>query len=186
MLKTQKKPILNTIALSVVAVTFLVAGIAMAQGPGQGMGGKKGGFDRFDRMASRLELNADQKTAIKALQEDSREANQSLRKDMMRLRNELQGEMMKDEPSEKTVLGISAKMSDIKGEQRANRLKTRLAVRKHLTPEQRDQMMLMGGQGQGNGKGHGQKGAFQGKGQGNGNAGSGCRQGGGGSQRNCR
>jgi len=196
-----RKPILNSVALGVVAIVFLVAGIALAQGPGQGMGkcGNKGkfghggrgagqnincvedgGFDRIDRMALRLDLSDDQKVAIKELHDANRAENVSLRKDMMKLRNEMQAEMMQDDPSEKTVLGISAKMNAVKGELQANRLKTRLAVRKELTSEQRDQMLLMGGPGKGNGKGHGSKGGFKGKG------GPGCGQSGHGFHNNRR
>ena len=36
-----------------------------------------------------------------------RQESAELRKDMMRLRNELEGEMLKDEPSEKAVLDLT-------------------------------------------------------------------------------
>ncbi len=202
MLKMKKKPAMNAVALSIVSIVFLVAGLALAQGPGQGMGrcnGKPGmggrgpgqvmacdengefnNFDHFDHMAVRLELSDEQKEAIEKLHEENRADNLALRKDMMRLRNELQGEMMKDDPSEKTALGISAQMNDIRGELQANRLKTRLAVRKQLTPEQRDMMLMIGGPGQG------KKGGFHGQKGHHGKPGKDCHSGGGGFQRNCR
>lgn len=188
MLKIQNKKMLSTIALSIVAVIFLVAGLALAQGNGQksmrgmrghgqGMACEEGhGMNRLDRMAKHLELSDEQKEAIEQLQEKNRADNLDLHKDVMRLQNEMQGEMMKDEPSEKSVLKINAEISALKGELRANRLKTRLAVREQLTSEQRDKMMVQGHGGPGKGKGRGKKGGFHGKSGRHGKAGcDGCQ-----------
>jgi Spy/CpxP family protein refolding chaperone len=150
--------VLATVA--VLTIILASAGLATAQGSrhgkgmGQGMG--QGGFQgdgdfgpghRIEMMAKQLDLSEEQLTTIKKIHEDSRKDGLEKRKELMRLRNELQGEMLKDSPSEKTVLGINSQMGTLKTEMKALRLKTRLAVREELTPEQRDQMLMMRGQG---------------------------------------
>ena len=98
---------------------------------------------RLDRLAEQLDLTDTQKSAIEALRETSREQCRGLRKDLARLQNELQGEMLKDEPSESVVVDLTKRMGAVRTELAVNRAKTRLAVREQLTEEQRDQMMLM-------------------------------------------
>jgi Spy/CpxP family protein refolding chaperone len=144
-----------------------VASLAAAQGPGHGKGrfGQRGpGYGegpeaRLEMMAKRLDLSEEQIASIKAIQEKNRDKMIEMRKDLMRLRNEMQGEMLKDEPSERTVLDLNKKIGDLKTEMKAMRLKTRLAVRDELTEEQQDKMLMMKGmQGrgmQGPGAGHG-------------------------------
>ena len=99
---------------------------------------------RLERMAARLDLTGDQRVKIEALHEQAREEGLALRKKMMRLRHELEGELLQDAPSEKTVLSLNAKIGDLQTALKANRLRTRLAVREELTPEQRDKMLVMG------------------------------------------
>lgn len=134
--------ILGTVILTIVV---LAAGAAFAQGPGMGAGkgSGKGEDFRLERLAARLDLTAEQQEAIAALHDQNRAKAVPLRKELMRLRNELQGELLKDDPSEKAVLSLNQKMGGIKTELKANRLQTRLAVREQLTPEQRDKMLLM-------------------------------------------
>ncbi len=148
-------------ALVVVPILLIVlagAGMVTAQGMGHGNGmggGGHGGFGdgesefgpghRLEMMAKRMELSDDQQASIKKIFEDGSKDGLEKRKELMRLRNEMQGEMLKDSPSEKSVLGINDKMGALKTEMKALHLKTRLAVRQELTPEQRDQMLAMGG-----------------------------------------
>ncbi len=177
-LKTNQKR-----ALVVVPIFLIIlagAGLATAQGMGHGKGiggGPGDGLDcegpgfgpghRLEMMAHRLDLSEDQQANIKKIFEEGRKDGLEKRKELMRLRNEMHGEMLKDNPSEKTVLGINSKMGDLKTEMKALRLKARLAVRLALTPQQRDQMLLMGGPGGHDGCGkkggrgghHGQRGS---------------------------
>jgi Spy/CpxP family protein refolding chaperone len=148
------------VIVSALMVVIISAGMVLAQGPGKGKG-RSGNCDgpagrgpemRLERMAARLDLSVEQKEAVEAIHEKNREKNVELRKQMLRLKNELQGEMLKDEPSEKTVLSLNEKMGKIKTELKANRLQTRLAVRELLTPEQRDRMLMMGQHGRGGGR----------------------------------
>ncbi len=67
--------------------------------------------------------------------------------------------MLKDDPSEKILVDLTEKMGASRTRLQVNRLQARLAVRKLLTEEQRDQMMLMDGQGR-----HGRQEAGRGRG----------------------
>jgi periplasmic protein CpxP/Spy len=165
---------------SILTLTLIVAGSALAQGPGMGQGkrmakgnqecvqGDSGsrGEMRLERMAARLELTEEQTDAITKIHEAGRSKNMGLRKEMMRLRNELQGEMLKDDPSQKKVLDLNEKLGALRTEKHATRLENRLAVREQLTPEQRDKMLTMGEFKKGR---NGGRGGFQ-----KGHRGSGC------------
>lgn len=137
------KRLMITIAL----VAILAAGTALAQqrktgGERTGRGFERG--PRIERLAERLDLTDEQKTAIEALHEETRAKNAALAKETRLLRHELEGELLKDEPSEKKVLELNAKLGDLDTQRQANRLATRLAVRNQLTPEQRDKMLAVG------------------------------------------
>ena len=156
----------------ILTLTLVAAGAVMAQGPGMGQGmrgrgmgqGIQAGFDgdfgfrgefRLERMAARLGLTEEQTEAIAMIREEGRLRNLELRKETMRLRNEMKGEMLKDDPSQKKALELNAELGDLRTQRQANRLANRLAVRELLTPQQKDQMLMMGGFGQGNRSGHG-------------------------------
>ncbi len=185
MKKLKNSQIRAMAAVAILAIILMSAGLAAAQGRGggmrqgmghgQGMGicgsGSDDGFGpghRIEMMTKHLGLSEKQQAAITGIFEDGRKTGLESRKKLMRLRNELQGEMLKDNPSEKTILGLNEEMGKLKTEMRAVRLKTRLAVREELTLEQRDQMLMMGGPGN--------KGGHHGS-RGKGGPGSGARHG---------
>jgi len=153
----------KTITFAVLAILTLTAGLALAQGPGQGRhsrgqgcgGWAEGPGARWEHLAERLELTAEQQTAIDELREANRAQNLELGKELARLQNELEGEMLKDDPDQKTALKLADRLGDLRKEMQASRLETRLAVREQLTPEQRDKMLAMGA-------GHGKRGGRQG------------------------
>ena len=167
-------------------VALLVVGIAtlaMAQGPGQGRGGRGGLGDgesgpemRWEKMAQRLDLSAEQTEAIAEIREKGRSKNLEMRKELRLLRHEKSGEMLKDDPATKTVLGLTTKIGELRTEMQVNRMRDRLEVRKVLTPQQRDKMLLLdegrGGRGGRQKSGAGHRGEF-GKG---GNSRGGCDQ----------
>jgi Spy/CpxP family protein refolding chaperone len=176
--KPRNKKVGTITVLGIVILLAAGVGLATAQGPGGGMGrgmdmdGPRGrgmadgGREfRFEQMAERLDLTDEQREAIESIREKGRTANLELRKELMRLRNELQGEMLKDKPSEKAILSLNEKMGDIRTQLKANRLKTRLAVREQLTPEQRDRMLMMRGH---DCRGGGCEGCSHGRGRGHG------------------
>ncbi|MDX2475603.1 MAG: Spy/CpxP family protein refolding chaperone [Candidatus Krumholzibacteria bacterium] len=176
----------NTFMVSAL-VALLVVGLtapAMAQGPGQGQGqgrngkgngqsqGEFGPQMQVERMAKRLDLSADQITAIKEIRASGRIKNMETRKQVMRLRNEKHGEMLKDDPSTKKVLELTTEIGNLRTKMQTNRMSNRLEVRKVLTPEQRDKMLLSGdGRGDKRGDKRGQK---FGQGNNRGQGGGGC------------
>jgi len=156
--------------LTLAAMMVLGAGTALAQRPGAGYGagagygpgagygagyGAGGGWGfgdgefglgyRFEMLADHLGLSDEQIAAIEGIQVQCQETNMGLHMELMRLRNELQGEMLKGDPSEKVAQDLIGKISVLQTEIQANRLKNRLEVRKQLTPEQRDKMLMLNG-----------------------------------------
>ncbi len=107
-------------------------------GPGAMMQG-----ERLKMLADRLGLTADQQEAIKKLQADGQRRRLEYQKNLMRLRNELRGEMLKDDPDAQRVQRLSEQIGSAQTQLRTSRLTERLALRKVLTPEQRDQLMMM-------------------------------------------
>ncbi|MBE0566263.1 MAG: Spy/CpxP family protein refolding chaperone, partial [Krumholzibacteria bacterium] len=150
-----KSPNLKTIALgTAIVAVFMFSGLALAQGPGGGPGKGMGrgagaccdqdGPGRgLERLAARLELNEEQTKAVADLHAKQRERNLALRTDLMRLRHELEGEMLKDQPDAKAVKSLAGKIGELRTAMQQNRLETRLAVRQQLTPEQRDRMRFV-------------------------------------------
>jgi Spy/CpxP family protein refolding chaperone len=174
----------KTIMLAALAIVAFTAGLALAQGPGLGRSGKgqgkhcfEGPGQRWERMAEHLELTEEQQATIEELREKNREANQDLRKQMARVRNELEGELLKDDVDAGKALELQRKLGELRTEMQSNRLETRLAVREQLTPAQRDKMLAMkAGAGKRGGRhGRGGHGAHRGGwGQGHGGPGD-CR-----------
>lgn len=185
-IQARKDPLLITV-LAVAAL--MIAGTALAQGPGRGAGsgrcdgpgvgrGMGAGFGsghRLEVLAQRLELTEEQVAAIEGIREAGQEKNMKLKKELMQLENELKGEMLKDDPSEKTALDLVKKIGALKTEMESNRLENRLEMRKQLTPEQRDKMLVMRERFKGGreGRGHHGKGRGAGCRGGNGCNGSG-------------
>ena len=159
--KSNRIPFLLLLGLIAVLVSGAAVANAQSSGNHQGKGMKmRGGqemsmgkADRMDRMAERLELTEEQQASIEKIKEGSREKGLQIHKEILRLKNEMKGEMLKDSPSQKSLLSLNEKLGDLKTEMQANRLKTRLAVREQLTPEQRDKMLVMGE----NGRKHGRR-----------------------------
>ena len=124
------------------ALILVVAAAAWAQ-PGPGPRGR-GGDEFPSRLLERLDLTEAQSTAIAKIRDEARERGRETRKQMMRLRHELQGIMMQDQPDAAAAEKLIEKMSEMRTEQQVRRMQTRLAVRDQLTPEQRDRMPLPG------------------------------------------
>ena len=95
------------------------------------------------RLERRLDLDDAQHDAIAKIFEAGRARDLPLRKQVRLLEHDLQGEMMKDDPSEKAVLTLARQVGDLRTQMQAGRLQDRLAMRKVLSPEQRDQLMMM-------------------------------------------
>ncbi len=181
----------------IAAVALVLAGTALAQGPGGragcgmepmacgvGPGGGAGmtcaqpcaGPRGKGRLTERLDLSDEQQEAITAIREKHHQASLELRKDIMRLRHELEGEWLKDEPAQDRALELVAEIGELKTTMQVNRTKMRLAIREQLTPQQRDKMMLMRqAQRKGGGpQGQPRSGRWHGRGHGKHGSGFGC------------
>lgn len=107
-----------------------------------GCGGPMGG-----KMMDPMGLSEDQQKAIQKIRTDAQDARMSTHKEMMRLRNALQGEMLKDEIDAGDVRKLVQKMGELRTQMQLQQLEQRLAIRKLLTPEQRDRAMMRMGRG---------------------------------------
>lgn len=152
---------------ALVPATLILFAVAHAD-PGR-RGGPEGAVDVkpvMEKLAKRLELTEDQVKKIEEIHEQKTEKRGELRKDLMRLRNELEGVMMEDEPSAARARELVQKIGAVHTSMQLDNLETRFAMRGVLTQEQRDKLMGgfpgMGGPGffgcrfdGGDGPGHG-------------------------------
>ena len=157
----------NGVSLMLAALVLIFAATALAQGPserpgqgrGRGFGGEGSGPEhRLEMLTEKLELTEDQQVSIGAIMEAGREKGVVIHKEMMRLHNELEGEMLKDEPSEKAALDLVKKIGNLRTETQTHRMQSRLEIREQLSPGQRDKMLMMKGR-SGSGRGRGGRGA---------------------------
>jgi Spy/CpxP family protein refolding chaperone len=142
-----KRMTLTIVAVALVA-TMVTSALAQSGRAPRAQRGEREmmepGERQLERMTERLDLTEAQQTTIQKLQTESRRQALELRKEMARLRNEIQGEMLKDKPAERTVVQLHEKLGELQTKLKVHRVKTRLAIREQLTPEQRDQMLLQG------------------------------------------
>ncbi len=138
---------LGTIA-AVLATVWLIGAATevAAQGKGPGRGGFGGGRHAgwCERMAEPLDLTEEQREKFARIHEEGRKESVALRKEMLRLRHELRGVMLEDEPDLERAVKLTEKIGGIETKMQVRRLRQRFEVRKVLTPEQRDRAMLHG------------------------------------------
>jgi len=155
-------------ALAALCLVLGLAAAAAAQ-PGPGPGGPGGRGDgagpgeRMGRMWERLDLTPEQREQLGKLREEGRAEGMDLRKELMRLRNELQGEMLKDAPDAGAVEQFAARIGEAQGKLQAHRLRHQLAMRGLLTPEQRDRLLTLRGERGPRGEGRGARGGHFGR-----------------------
>lgn len=125
-----------------VVVLALAGGAALAAAqPGPGRGPRGG--DGWERLAERLDLNDAQKQAIAAIRDAHRARQLEGRKQIVQLEAQLHTVLLADAPDEAAALKLVGQIGELRARQAAERVKMRLAVRKELTPEQRNQFILM-------------------------------------------
>jgi Spy/CpxP family protein refolding chaperone len=146
----------RTLTLLILALTT-AASLACARPGGRDAGapGPGDGPGRFPALCERLGLSEDQQAAIDKIREESREAGTDTRKQIVRLRNDLEGLMLEDEPDAGEVEKLVRRIGELRTEQQVRRLQTRLAIRAQLTDEQRDRLIALRGA---RGHGHGDRG----------------------------
>lgn len=141
------------VALAVLMMMSALA-TAEAQRPGHGRGGCAQVADqaseapaapgeRGDWFCRRLDLTDDQRKAVDALCEEHRAQQVESQKELLRARHALRGALLEDEPALGTVRELVRKVGELETQREIARVEHRLAVRKLLTPEQRDRLLLM-------------------------------------------
>jgi len=148
------RPLFRNLPILLV-LTLALGGTAMAQMTDEDEILQERSSQRIERLAERLGLSEGQKETITKIHEEGQQERIALRKESLRLRNELHGELLKDEPSESTVLNLVERIGEVRIQQQQSRLTQQLAVRKQLTPDQRDKFLLMGERRHEKGRGRG-------------------------------
>jgi zinc resistance-associated protein len=152
-----------------------LGGVAIAQGPGFGFRGQ-GNCAGFDR----LNLTADQKTKLTAMQEKNFKELLPLRNEMQVKRLELQTLWSAPNPDKNKIMAKQSELNSLRDKLQAKSTDFRIEARSILTPEQAAQVgtfgpgMGMGDRGFGPGRGmgvggrmgYGPNGGFQGGGNG--------------------
>ncbi|MFH1680145.1 MAG: Spy/CpxP family protein refolding chaperone [Candidatus Eisenbacteria bacterium] len=137
-------------ALALVASEAAAWGGPGGRGPGRRGGGHPGAFcmgpgggpHALERMAARLDLTDEQKAEIEKIWSADEEKLVSLKKEMMRARHDLRGEMMMDNPDASKVRKLAEKIGGIRTNIQIARLENQMMLRKILTEEQRDRLLL--------------------------------------------
>lgn len=159
-MKTRKALIITSL---LVAVMLIATAASAQQGYGKrGQAGRQANQDCFrgpggGRMLQFLDLSEDQQAAVDKLREGRQDIRVVHRKEMMRLRNELEGLMLQDEPDAAKARKLITRMGEMRTEMKVQAMEHRLEIRKLLTDEQRDQLIAHEGKsgGRGEGRRHG-------------------------------
>ncbi len=135
-------------AVLALLATLALAGSAAAQGPGRGArasaGWGDGAWSGRGCLAG-LELTEEQQQRIDDIREKGREEVAALRLEQARVRNEIHGEMLTEQPSTDRLNTLVRQLGDLRDQLQMHRLEQQLAVREVLTPEQRDAWLMRGG-----------------------------------------
>jgi len=142
-MNTRQTLIITALAVALLATTAFAQPSRGPRGEGFAAPELPGFGPRHDHL-DLLDLSEEQETSIEAIRDQARDQGVELRKQQARLRNEIEGEMLADEPSQKTLIDLTEQLGALRTQLQVIRLKARLAVRAELTAEQRDRLMLGG------------------------------------------
>jgi Spy/CpxP family protein refolding chaperone len=141
---------------------------ASAQGQRGQRGEGRGGPPPIEKLAERLDLTAEQQAQIETMRDEGESERLEYRKQLMQLKNQLEGEWLKDELNERTLKSLTEQLGEIRTKMQLQHLEHRLELREVLTPAQWDKL-LTSRKGWGHGhRGHGPRG----RGSGNSEAGN--------------
>lgn len=136
--------LMRTTFFALIALAGLAsfAGRALA-GPGEGPGGPGGPRGpgepgaRFEQMIEKLNLDPAQKQKVQAILDASKPQREQMRAQIRDAFQEMRGLLDQDNPDQAAVLSQADKMGQLMTSMHKERLKTLLAVRAQLTPDQR-------------------------------------------------
>ncbi len=109
--------------------------MAPAFGPGAG--------ERIERLAERLDLTSEQRSAVRAIVDEARPQMRELRDKLRANRKELYALAQEDTPSEDDVRKLAEAQGVYKADLIVLRTKVHSKIRKVLSEEQRDQLETM-------------------------------------------
>jgi Spy/CpxP family protein refolding chaperone len=120
------------------------------RGFGRGWGGPKHGGRRgpdpgrfIDRHGDELGLDAEARESIQAIVDESRSRAEQIRGEIRGGHEAMRALLSESTPDEDVVMAQHDRIEALKSKQRRNRLESMLAIRKLLTPEQREQLIGM-------------------------------------------
>ena len=126
-------------ALIAAALSFIVAGAALAEPPGRGQGrgfrGERG--PNVERMTQHLGLTDAQVQQVTALMAEKKKATRAVRKQMRQKHTELQGLWAAENPDKKAILAVHAEIDALRATQRSARRTFHQALDNVLTDEQK-------------------------------------------------
>ena len=130
-------------ALTAAALVLGTGAGAAQPGPGPGPDGPdRPGIERIlERNAERLHLDAATRERIRALAETGREQSEPQREALHALHDEMHALLTSDAPDSAAVLAKADEIGRAETELQKQRLRTMLAIRALLTPEQRRELV---------------------------------------------
>ena len=147
----------STTLMTILAAGLLMAGTALARGPGRGLGGPPhegwgmgpcgGGFG--PRMATMLDLTEAQRGQIDKLRQTMEQQTAEARVALFGNRDELHALWTQDDPQRDEILAKQAEMDVYRQALREAMVDFRLAMHAVLTTEQRAKVKAMGPMGRG-------------------------------------
>lgn len=97
----------------------------------------------FERITRELKLTEEQKAQIKAEMEKDRKDMEKNQAEVKKLAEEMKAELEKDAPDRARIHDLIKKLADKRAEMEIRRMDNLLAMRKLLTPEQREKFKEM-------------------------------------------
>ncbi len=95
----------------------------------------------LERHSERLGLDAETREKIRAIAREGREAGEPRRDELRALKRELRALLSREEPDEAAVLDQAEAIGRVETELQKQRLRTMLAIRALLSPEQRRELV---------------------------------------------
>ena len=155
---------LITVAIGMIlSVPVFAFGPGSGRGPGEGMGPGNGPGYHRDAAWAKLNLSAEQKTKIEALQLDHQKEIRPVREKMFDKSVELRRIWLQPNPDKDKILALQKEVRVLRDQLEDKATAQKLEIRKLLTPEQQEKMANSGW---GRGMGFGPRGGMRGHGGG--------------------
>lgn len=155
---------LITVAIGMIlSVPVFAFGPGSGRGPGEGMGPGNGPGYHRDAAWAKLNLSAEQKTKIEALQLDHQKEIRPVREKMFDKSVELRRIWLQPNPDKDKILALQKEVRVLRDQLEDKATAQKLEIRKLLTPEQQEKLANSGW---GRGMGFGPRGGMRGHGAG--------------------